>query len=287
MTRRIHSNLKWGWWLIAALVAVCALQAYASGAHVLLPRLRAGQSMKYRVTARLQRKTTTESRVATMLKNPDLYRDLSGEIGLYVKHVRMDKGRPVVSATTRWVEADPAPSADAPKRVVEFRIGADGDLAQEEGLDELDAEQRVAWQFWVARFALGWALPLDGVKPGDKWKTREDEKAGSHDDACPMIATETCAVFLTEATLKQKSSPKDATPDDYKVRELKTMGSVKGKNETITYISRKTGLLMRATEDAQQEMNVVIMKTDGSNGVHYKLGATSHQEAVLVVDAGK
>jgi hypothetical protein len=301
MTRGIHSNCKSGWWLIAALAAVSALRAHAGGANVLLPRLRAGQSMQYRVTARLQRKTTTESRVATMLKNPDLYRDLSGDIGLYVKQVRMDKGRPVVSATTRWIEADPIPGGDAPKRVVEFRIGADGDLAQEEGLDELDAEQRVAWQFWLARFALGWALPPEGVKPGDKWKTREDEKAGSpiaglywekettyaHDDTCPVIATETCAVFLTEATLKQRSSSKDATPDDYKVRELKTMGSVKGKNEAITYISRKTGLLMRATEDAQQEMNVVIMKTDGSNGVHYKLGATSHQEAVLVVDAGK
>jgi hypothetical protein len=302
MTLGIHSNLKWGWWLIAALVVVCALQTHAAGVNAFLPRLRAGQSMKYRVTARLQRKTTTESRVATMLKNPDLYRDLSGDIGLYVKQVRMEKGRPVVSATTRWIEVEPAPSADAPTRVVEFRIGADGDLAQEQGLDELDAEQRVAWQFWVARFALGWELPADGAKPGDKWKSREEEKASSpiaglywekettyvHDDACPVIAAETCAVFLTEATLKQKSSSKDATPDDYKVRELKTMGSVKGKNETITYISRKSGLLMRATEDAQQEMNVVIMKADGSNGVHYRLGATSHQEALMLMDgAGK
>jgi hypothetical protein len=302
MTRGVHSNLRWGWWLIAAFAVVCALEVRAADVNVLLPRLREGQSMKYRVTARLQRKTTTESRVATMLKNPDLYRDLSGDIGLYVKQVRMDKGRPVVSATTRWIEPDPPASVDAPKRVVEFRIGADGELAQQQGLDELDAEQRVAWQFWVARFALGWALPPEGVKPGDKWKSREEEKTNSpiaglywekettyvHDDTCPVVAAETCAVFLTEATLKQKSSAKDATPDDYKVRELKTMGSVKGKNETITYISRKTGLLMRATEDAQQEMNVVIMKADASNGVHYKLGATSHQEAVLVVEgAGK
>jgi hypothetical protein len=298
MTQGIHSNLKRKWWLIAALVVVCALEVDGTDVNVLLPRLRAGQSMKYRVTARLQRKTTTDSRVATMLKNPDLFRDLSGDIGLYVKQVRMDKGRPVVSATTRWIETDPSPIADGPKCVVEFRIGADGDLTQEQGLDELDAEQRVAWQFWLARFAFGWALPPEGVKPGEKWKAREEEKTASpiaglywekettyvHDDRCPVVAAETCAVFLTEATLKQKSSAKDATPDDYKVRELKTLGTVKGKNSTITYISRKTGLLMRATEDAQQEMNVVIMKADGSNGLHYKLGATSHQEALIMVD---
>jgi hypothetical protein len=299
MKQGIQSNLRWGWWLISALAVVCALEAHAAAnVNILLPRLRVGQSMKYRVTARLQRKTTTESRVATMLKNPDLFRDLSGDIGLLVKQVKFEKGRPVISATTRWIEADAPPNADAPKRVVEFRIGADGELAQQQGLDELDAEQRVAWQFWMARFALGWAFPAEGVKPGDKWKSREEEKTGSpiaglywekettyvHDDTCPVLTAETCAVFLTEATLKQKSSAKDATPDDYKVRELKTMGSVKGKNETITYISRKTGLLMRATEDAQQEMNVVIMKADASNGVHYKLGATSHQEALLVAD---
>src|ERR1700686_5069970 len=109
MKQGIHSNLKWGWWLIAALAVVCALDAQGDGGNALLPRLRAGQSMKYRVTARLRRKTTTESRVATMLKNPDLFRDLSGDIGLYVKQVRMDNGRPVVGATTRWIDPDAAP----------------------------------------------------------------------------------------------------------------------------------------------------------------------------------
>jgi hypothetical protein len=297
------THLKWQWWLIAALVVVFAVEVRGTSRVLLLPRLRAGQSMKYQVTARLQRKTKTDSRVATMLQTPDLYRDLSGEIGVLVKQVRMDKGRPIVSATARWIEPDPSPGPDAPKRVVEFRIGTDGNLTQEQGLDDLDAEERVAWQFWLGRFALGWSLPPEGVKPGEKWKIREEEKTASpiaglywekettyvHDDKCPIVAAESCAVFLTQAILKQKSSSKDATPDDYKVRELKTMGSVKGKNETITYISRKTGLLVRATEEAEQEMDVVIMKADGSNGVHYKLGATSHQEALLVASeaAGK
>jgi hypothetical protein len=290
------THLKWQWWLIAAVVVVFVVEVRGTSRVLLLPRLRAGQSMKYQVTARLQRKTKTDSRVATMLQTPDLYRDLSGEIGVLVKQVRMDKGRPIVSATARWIEPDPSPGPDAPKRVVEFRIGTDGNLTQEQGLDDLDAEERVAWQFWLGRFALGWSLPPEGVKPGEKWKTREEEKTASpiaglywekettyvHDDKCPIVAAESCAVFLTQAILKQKSSSKDATPDDYKVRELKTMGSVKGKNETITYISRKTGLLVRATEEAEQEMDVVIMKADGSNGVHYKLGATSHQEALLV-----
>ena len=36
--------------------------------------------------------------------------------------------------------------------------------------------------------------------------------------------TRTRAIFLTAATLRQKSNPKDTTPEDYKLRELKTSG---------------------------------------------------------------
>jgi hypothetical protein len=297
MKRASHSKAKWKCWPVAALIVVCALQARGTGGSLLLPHLQPGQSMRYRVTARLERKTKTDSRVAAMLQTPDLYRDLSGEIGLLVKQVRVDNGRPVVSATTRWIEPDPSAVSDAPKRVVEFEIGAEGSVTQAQGLDDLDAEQRVAWQFWIGRFALGWTLPPEGMKTGEKRKTREEEKTDSpiagmywekettyvHDDKCPIVSDETCAVFLTDATLKQMSSNKDSTPDDYKARALKTMGKVKGKNQTITYISQKTGLLVRATEDAEQEMDVIIVKTDGSNGVHYKVDATSHQEALLEI----
>jgi hypothetical protein len=295
MTRLTHSKTKWKCWPIAVLLVVCVVDARGTGGSLLLPRLSPGQSMRYRVTARFERKTKTDSRVASMLQTPDLYRDLSGEIGLLVKQVLVERERPVVSATTRWIEPDPSPLPDASKRVVEFAIGANGNLTQMRGLDDLDAEQRVAWQFWVGRFALGWTLPLEGMKPGEKSKSREDEKTDSpiagmywekettyvHDDKCPIVTDETCAVFLTEAVLKQTSSNKDSTPDDYKARALKTMGKVKGKNQTITYISQKSGLLVRATEDAEQEMDVIIVKTDGSNGVHYKVNATSHQEALL------
>src|SRR5580704_7509532 len=179
MTRSTHSKMKWNCWPIAALLVVCVVEARGTGGSLLLPRLSPGQRMRYKVTARLERKTKTDSRVASMLQTPDLYRDLSGEIGLLVKQVRVEKDRPIVSATTRWIEPDPSPLPNAPKRVVEFAIGTDGNLTQMQGLDDLDAEQRVAWHFWVGRFALGWTLPPQGMKPGEKWKAREDEKTDS------------------------------------------------------------------------------------------------------------
>src|SRR5262249_34011907 len=162
-----------------------------------------------------------------------------------------------------------------------------------------------AWEQWAARFALAWTLPAEGVRIGDKWRSEQPEQAGapiaslvwareSHyvkNESCrptqlsiggevpgSTVSPDTCAVLLTTATLKQQSSPKDATPEDFKIHELKTMGTAKGTNEIITYISLTTGLLVRATEEANQTMDVAVVKADGSNRVHYNVDAKSHSE---------
>ncbi len=63
---------------------------------------------------------------------------------------------------------------------------------------------------------------------------------------------------------------------------MKTTGTAKGKNENITYISLTTGLVVRATEEANQFMDVVVAKADGSNRVHYNVDAKSHSEILLI-----
>ena len=50
----------------------------------------------------------------------------------------------------------------------------------------------------------------------------------------------------------------------------------------MSYISLKTGLVVRATEDFQQSIDVTIAKADGSNQVQYKIDVTSHFETVFV-----
>ena len=198
---------------------------------------------------------------------------------------------------------------DSEDKIVEFTISAGGSVENIKGLDSLFPEQQQAWQEWAARFAVAWTLPADGVKIGEKWKSEQAEPSGApiadlhwaresmyvKNEPCQakqMSLTgdlsvsdgppDTCAVLLTTATLKQKSSPKDATPEDFKIHELKTMGTAKGTNEIITYISLKTGLVVRATEDANQMMDVTVAMTDGSNRVHYNVNAKSHSEVLLV-----
>lgn len=201
--------------------------------------------------------------------------------------------------------------AEPDHKSVEFTIASDGSVGKLTGLDTLSPEQQQAWQEWAARFAVAWTLPAGGVKIGEKWKSEQAEPAGTpiaslswarettyvKNETChaqqlsltgEVSASsgppDTCAVLLTTATLKQQSSPKDATPEDFKVHELKTMGTAKGTNEIITYISLRTGLVVRATEEANQKMDVTVAKADGSNRVHYNVDAKSHSEVLLVTE---
>ena len=191
---------------------------------------------------------------------------------------------------------------------VELSLHADGQISDTSGLDKLSPDERAAWQEWLSRFAAAGVYPEKGVKPGDKWKAEEaipsailaalfweKESQYVHDAPCGATevtaqgdpagtarAEETCAVILTTATLKQKSSSKDATPEDYKLHDLRTMGTASGRNDAISYISLKTGLLVRATEDGHQKMEATVTKSDGSNRVHYKIEAESHVQVLLL-----
>lgn len=200
---------------------------------------------------------------------------------------------------------------DPKGKLVEFTISADGRVDGVKGLDNFSPEQQQAWGDWVSLFAMAAAFPERGVKRGEKWKSDEAEKSPApiarlvwlkrssyvRDEPCRTAQltingqaseagqpAETCAVILTTAALKQESSRKNATPEDFKLHELQTMGTARGTNQVIAYISLKTGLVVRATEEASQSMDVVLAKKDGSNRVHYSVDAKSNSEVLLVAD---
>jgi hypothetical protein len=263
----------------------------------LLPKLQNGGSVQYETRARIDRHVATKSNVYSIVGPRQVRRDLASALRLDVQEIQLVDNRPMLSGSTNIVSLDapdPGEAAEKPAKVL-FTIGGDGDIHVVDGADDLDPEQNLTWQFWAAQFAFGWTLPPAGVRPGEKWKSVEPEKTPTpianlvwerettyvHNDKCPILMDEECAVFLTNATLRQKSNPKDTTPEDYKLHELKTSGTTSGTNETVSYISLKTGLVVRATEDLQQAMDVTIAKADGSNQIHYTITATSHFETAL------
>jgi hypothetical protein len=284
--------------MLGALVLLCSVTLGSDTRAVLLPQLKPGQTLIYEVHGRLNRSVKTESRVSSPRGPQQLQGDLSSQIRLSVQKALAGKPNPTVTVQTELLPVAPsqANSPASPAQKLTFDIFGGGQLGNVRGLDDLSPEQRLIWQFWVARFAFGWTLPSTRLKPGEKWKFEEPELSDSliaglvwerettyaRDDQCPVFPAETCAVFLTQSTLKQKSSTKDSTPEGYRLHELKTLGTAKGHNQAITYISSKTGLVLRANEDVQQSMDVTVMKSDGTNGVHYTVEATSHLETLLV-----
>jgi hypothetical protein len=199
---------------------------------------------------------------------------------------------------------------DEKGKFIEFAILPDGRLDKVTGLDALFPDQQQTWQEWASRFLFGAELRTSAVHISQKWNSTEAEKSPAplaglrwirqstyvRDEPCsavqltvqgsvaPSVAEpETCAVILTTAILRQDSNEKNATPEDFKLHELRTSGTARGANRIITYISLKTGFLMRATEEATQQMTVTVAKADGSNRVHYDVNAKSHSEVVLVV----
>jgi hypothetical protein len=284
-------------WLAAVAIVLLGAAADSDDRIQLLPRLQNGDTLRYESHARLNRYVKTKSNVATMFDPTPLRVDFSTNLDLSIQDFHLLDRRPMMAAETQLLAGTTdTVSSLTPPRKVSFAIGGDGGLTHADGLDDLEPVQRLAWQFWVAQFAFGWTLPTSGVKPGEKWKSEELEKTPTpianliwerettyvQDDKCPILPGEQCAVFLTTATLKQKSDPENTTPEDYELRQLKTYGTAKGTNETVLYISRKTGLLMRASEDIQQSLDVTIAKADGTNQVQYFVDVTSHFETVLV-----
>lgn len=195
-------------------------------------------------------------------------------------------------------------------KYVDCTLRADGQIAQISGLDQLATEQQSAWREWAARFSAAFLIETEARKRGAKWNSEQPETSPSpiaglfwqershyvHDEPCAPVkfnssrepqrstTSESCAVILTAASLVQKSSSQDATPEDYKLRGLHTRGTVKGANETILYISRKTGQLVRATQDAKQQMDVQIALVNGTNQLHYTVTASANSTVELVTE---
>ena len=312
---------------IAGLLFLAAATLCAGDRRInLLPRLRPGQTITYLIRFQSDKTVKTESKVVAPMAPNAAQIDAHGLLRVEILDVQQPGSKAAIHARGRfltldsgvWLKrpGDKKPDWDKQRvdphgKSIDFTISPDGSVNEVKGLDTLFPEQQQAWQQWVARFALAWTLPADGMKFGEKWKSEQAEQAGApiaglhwaressyvRDEPCRASQLsimgdvsassgppDTCAVLLTTATLKQKSSSKDGTPEDFKLHELRTMGTAKGAGEIITYISLKSGLVVRATEETSQFMDVVVAKADASNRVHYNVDAKSHSEVLLVTE---
>jgi hypothetical protein len=283
----------------------------------LAPRLHPGQTLTYQIDLSGSRSTKVESKVTAPQSPPST--SLNAFCLLHVEVAEASaRGFRLKTYLSEKASAQisPGPSsgqaASAPDKLVEVLVAADGSASEITGLDKLSPEQQYAWSAWLSRFASVMTFPKAGARRGQRWELSEPEtspsliaglswerkyeyvkqefcnpslrNAATDKSGKPPPLADLCAVVLVRAQLRQKSSPKDATPQDYKLRGLVTSGSAAGENETILYISATTGLLMRSNEDVQQSMDVTVALADGSNQVRYRISAKSRSQIQLLSD---
>jgi hypothetical protein len=293
----------------------------------LFPKLRAGQTVSYYVSYHAEKIVTTESAVVSSAPADNAATEVHALLRFEVLDLQTKGDRSVIHARTYFdalnsdlhptIPGLKPPGSETPRerkgKTIDFAIFPDGRIEDVLGLEALSADEQQAWRGWAARFASGSVFP-SAVKISQTFKSEEPENSPSaieglrwlrnsryvRDEPCrpasmsvqgdlaPSDApSETCAVILTDATLKQKSSSANTTPQAFQVRELRTAGKAGGTNRIISYISLKTGLLVRSTEEANQSMDVTVAKTDGSNRVRYTVKAKSRCEILLVTETAQ
>lgn len=280
------------------------------------PALHSGETLVYRLEISGSRSTKAESLVTTPQSPPaeDLTAHCliqvsvveAGARGFRLKTYLSDRNVPRPSSQS------PNSQSSSPDKMVEVFVAPDGTASQIKGTADLTAAQQTAWNAWLNRFTSPFTFSK-GVRRGQRWKVSEKETSSSpmaelfwerryeyvNQESCGLtgqgagkgkagkaaFAADSCAVIFVHAQLRQKSSPKNTTPEDYKRRGLATSGTATGTNETILYVSTKTGLLVRSNEDVQQSMDVTVALADDSNKVRYLINAKSRQQVQLLPDA--
>ncbi len=281
-----------------ALLFAAPIICFAQQSQVLAPIVRPGQTLEYSVEGRLQRSTKTESRVNSILEPRMEKLAFASTLHVRIIDVHVEDAQRAITATAEFLPTGTLSTRETPpaKNPITFTMASNGQLTRMEGLENLNESQQLAWQFWITRFGFGATIPADKTKVGEKWKSEEPVPAGSpiaglswdrsttngQNTQCPTRKTETCSVFFTTADLKHKGSLKDTTPEEYRIKGLRTSGTANGVNEIYTSISVSSGLVMRASEDIKQSMDVTVVKPDAANGVRYTIDVTSHFDLVFL-----
>jgi hypothetical protein len=278
----------------------CAADGNARDRVNLFPKLQAGEVYSYQVRYQSNNKMKTESAVAAPIAPDATATDLQRVLRVVVVRTDADGIRLRVYLTHS--------NELAKEQTAELTLHNNGSVSGENGMDVLSAEDQLAIRSWMAQFAVAGIFPSDGLKLGEKWKTQEAVASSAlaglvwekeytyvRNEVCPFSAPgagpehnprsakiRICAVLFTRETLKQKSSPKHATPEDFKAHDLRTSGVARGTNEIVSYFELEKGILVRGTEDAHQYMDAEVASVGQDNRVRYSIEGQSHTELLLI-----
>ena len=179
-------------------------------------------------------------------------------------------------------------------RSLEFSLDAQGKPTNFSGLENLfpDEKSAAAAREWFSQLATGVELPRAGIVPGQTWAsirknvpgmpllglTWLTESAYLRDEPCdPAAPADICAVIRTRLSVTQRPL-RNATPEDYRLRNIRVSGKLSNSGESLSFISLRTGWLVRVAQASLEEIDVVLMATDGGSQlrINARVESTTH-----------
>ena len=154
---------------------------------------------------------------------------------------------------------------------------------------------------WIAQLAAGPGAPGAGVAVGQKWSSDQaatslpvagmvwrTESEYQRNESCMQgtnnpSSGELCAVILTRLSLIRPKAVHDPTPEDLRKNGVRTAGSWNGSAESLSYISLRSGLIVRLTQTGSEEMDVTLT-TEHLDSLHYAGRILSRSQVSLVAD---
>jgi hypothetical protein len=89
-----------------------------------------------------------------------------------------------------------------------------------------------------------------------------------------------CAVIASHLDLVRPKRLRDPTPEEYRKNGVRTGGTWDGSGENISYVSLRTGEVVRMTQTDSEQMDVTFT-TSANSSLHY----TGTTQSRLQVDA--
>jgi hypothetical protein len=259
----------------------------------LAPKLVPGQALRYQIDAR----TLTTSRSSGRIENPQGPSKSEVNLAAVVRleilssapdaplRIRTTYEKSSAVATSDSFDPSLAVLQEQYRKLegrsFEFSLDAQGNAANFSGLNGMfpDEKSAAAARAWFSQLATGVDLPREGIILGQSWSSERTNVAGMpllgltwrtestylRDEPCaPAAPADTCAVIRTRLSVTQRPL-RNATPDDYRRRNMRTSGKLSSSGESISYISLRTGWLVRVSQTSSEETDIVLIATDGGS----------------------
>jgi len=289
----------------------------------LIPRFVPGQVLRYQMEFR----TVSEARVAGTVENPQAPAHVENTVGAQVRldvlnpspsaqpcegcvRIRVSYDQ-VTVATKADVQSPELAENEAQLkslegRSFEFTMSSDGKVREVSGPGELAASEKKIIEEWLVQLAGGSGIPTAGVLPGEQWTAERpiaaplrgvvwrSESTYLRDEPCRSAPVggvappvETCAVILSRFEISRRETGGDATPEEYRLRGLRTAGRLVGSGESLAYISLTSGWVMSVTQQGDEETDLTVTSVDDNSQVRYAGRIRRQSSMTLLPPASK